>query len=205
MHNCGSDRAGILKPRYMIQDSAVSSRRGPRFWQVVRFLILVFAIVTPFRYFVAQPFIVSGASMEPTFDAHEYLVIDQWSYRREKPERGDVVVFKYPLDPSTYFIKRIVGLPGETVYIEGGSVRVALPNETPTDLVEPYRHGDMAEDSTIALASDEYFVLGDNRDASSDSRVWGPLQEKYILGRPILRLFPFTEAELDPGAHQFVE
>ncbi len=166
--------------------------------RILGFVFVVFAIVTPFRYFVAQPFIVSGASMVPTFNAHDYLIIDRLTYRTEKPGRGDVIVFKYPLDPSTYFIKRVIGLPGETVRIEGGEVKIGAGDEA-IILDEPYRNGAMKEDSSISLTGDEYFVLGDSREASSDSRVWGPVKERYLLGRPIVRLFPFTRIEILPG------
>ena len=159
---------------------------------------IVSAVVIPFRYFVAQPFIVSGASMVPTFNPHEYLIIDRWTYRSETPERGEVIIFKYPLDPSIFFIKRIIGLPGETVRIEGGEVKI-VTGDREIALEEPYRNGEMKEDSSFTLAGDEYFVLGDSREASSDSRVWGPVKERYLVGRPAVRLFPFSRAELLPG------
>ncbi len=165
------------------------------------FVTIVSAVVIPFRYFIAQPFLVSGASMVPTFNPREYLVIDRWTYRTEKPERGEVVVFKYPLDPSTFFIKRVIGLPGETVRIEGGEVHV-VSGEVEQILSEPYRSGAMKEDSSITLADDEYFMLGDSREASSDSRVWGPVKERYLVGRPIVRLFPFARVEIMPGVER---
>lgn len=158
-------------------------------------LSIVSTVVIPFRIFVAQPFLVSGVSMVPTFNPREYLVIDRWTYRTEQPTRGEVVVFKYPLDPSTFFIKRVVGLPGETVRIEGGEVVIERGVEQEI-LSEPYRSGVMKEDSSIALGADEYFMLGDSREASSDSRVWGPVNARYIVGRPIARLFPFSRIEI---------
>lgn len=161
-------------------------------------LCVVVVVIIPFRYFVAQPFIVSGASMVPTFSPNEYLVIDRLTERSHKPERGDVIVFKYPLDPSTYFIKRVIGLPGEIVRIEDGEVKVTTAHGD-TVLDEPYRNGAMKEDSSITLAHDEYFVLGDSREASSDSRVWGPVKERYLAGRPVARLFPFNRIEMWPG------
>lgn len=173
--------------------------------RLMGFVFIVFAIVTPFRYFVAQPFIVSGASMVPTFHPREYLVIDRFTMRSHDPQRGDVVVFKYPLDPSTFFIKRVVGLPGETVVIEGDEVRVSHGTDVPRTLNEPYSNGMTDEKTQITLKNDEYFVLGDNRAASADSRVWGPLQKRYIIGEPVMRLFPFSEIEVDPGAYEFSE
>lgn len=176
-------------------------RKSMRFLGLIS---VVFAVVIPFRYFVAQPFIVSGASMVPTLNPREYLIIDRLSERSQKPQRGDVIVFKYPLDPSTYFIKRVIGLPGEQVRIEGGEVRVASTTGEMT-LIEPYLSSGMNEESMILLAPDEYFMLGDNRAASSDSRVWGPVKERYLLGRPILRLFPFSRIEMWPGTASKVQ
>lgn len=170
----------------------------------IKFLILlgiVSALVVPFRIFVAQPFLVSGVSMVPTFNPREYLVIDRWTYRTEEPTRGEVVVFKYPLDPSTFFIKRVIGLPGETVRIEGGEVVVERGEEREI-LSEPYRNGVMTGEYSITLGSDEYFMLGDSREASSDSRVWGPVKARYIVGRPIARLFPFSRIEILPGLRE---
>ncbi|MFZ2887105.1 MAG: signal peptidase I [Minisyncoccia bacterium] len=164
----------------------------------LKFALIAFLIATPFRYFVAQPFIVSGASMEPHFSAHEYLVVDRLTYRFEKPERGDVIVFRYPLDPSTHFLKRIVGLPGEEVTIRGPDITITN-SEGSVTLDESYASREIMDDSRITLAADEYFVLGDNRAHSTDSRTWGPLQEKFILGRAFLRLFPPQTASFMPG------
>lgn len=174
-------------------------------FEIVKFTILALLIVTPFRFFVAQPFIVSGASMEPTFDPREYLVIDELSYRFEKPQRGDVVIFRYPQDPSTFFIKRIVAMPGETISFTRGEMRIRAADGTEVALEEPYTQGSMrtTPDQETTLHDDEYFVLGDNRSASSDSRVWGPLQEKYIIGRAYARLFPFTEISILPGEYRY--
>lgn len=162
--------------------------------ELVEIVVISLAIILPIRYFLIQPFYVKGASMEPTFDDHEYLIIDELSYRFREPERGEVVVFRYPLDPRQYFIKRVVGLPGETVKISGDRVTIIseefpegkpldesayLPSEVPT-----------RGDRTVALGPDEYFVLGDNRSASLDSRTFGPLPLSHIVGRVWIRGWP---------------
>ena len=156
---------------------------------IIRFAILALLIVVPIRIFIAQPFIVSGASMEDTFHNNEYLIVDQLSYRFSEPDRGDVVIFRYPRDPSKFFIKRVIALPGDT--ISEGFI-----------LNEPYSE-EMSPETAIemALQEDEYFVMGDNRDASSDSRVWGALERKYIVGKAFLRLYPLTEVKLLPGQY----
>lgn len=173
--------------------------------ELLKFVIIALLIITPFRFFVAQPFIVSGASMKPTIDPHEYLVIDQLTYRFEKPARGDVIIFRYPLDPALYFVKRIIGLPGERIDIENGSVRIWSAEGVERILSEPYARegGAIGRRDSITLDTDEYFVLGDNRAESSDSRTWGPVQESYIVGRALARLFPLSEAGILPGAFSF--
>ncbi|MES2470738.1 MAG: signal peptidase I [Patescibacteria group bacterium] len=170
--------------------------------EIVRFIVVAAIVVAGVRAFIAQPFIVNGASMDPTFDSGQYLIVDQLTYHFDNPERGEVVIFKYPKDPKTFFIKRVIGLPGDTVKIERGEVTIF--NETNPDgirLDEPYvAQYHMSDDSfKVTLSPTEYFVMGDNRAQSSDSRSWGPLERDYIVGRPILRLFPPNEATVFPG------
>jgi signal peptidase I len=170
--------------------------------EIIRFSILALLIVIPVRMFIAQPFIVSGASMKETFHNGEYLIVDQISYHLNSPERGDVVIFRYPKDPSKFFIKRIIGVPGDTITIEGNTVNII--NETNPNgfiLNEPYIKS-MKPNVTITeeLGEREYFVMGDNRDESSDSRVWGVLQEERIIGRAFLRLYPPQVMSVLPGA-----
>ncbi|MEI6480669.1 MAG: signal peptidase I [bacterium] len=174
------------------------------FKEFFTFLIIALAIALPFRFFIAQPFIVSGSSMEPTFLDKEYLVVDEITYRFHEPQRGDVVIFKYPLDTSKYFIKRIVGLPGEHVVVEG--TRVIIYNkENPQgfELSEPYIKYPSTKTSNITLKDDEYFTMGDNRDKSLDSRYWGPMPKKDLVGRAILRLFPPSKIGIFPGKITF--
>lgn len=138
--------------------------------------------------------------MVPTFENNDYLVIDQLSYRFHEPARGDVIVFKYPLDTSKYFIKRIIGLPGETVEIRGNIVSIinaASPNGF--ILNEPYLLHVSSNDTVKTLGNTEYFVMGDNRSASADSRMWGPVDKKFITGRAVARLFPLNVIGINPG------
>jgi signal peptidase I len=171
--------------------------------EIFKFAILALVIVVPFRFFVAQPFIVSGASMAPTFETGQYLIVDQLTYQFEAPKRGDVVIFRYPNDPSKYFIKRLIGLPGEVVELANGATTVKDPGtNTSHTLEEPYVKTDLTDDHlTITLSSDEYFVMGDNRGASSDSRVWGPVPRKNIVGRALLRLLPPKTFSVFPGEY----
>lgn len=169
-------------------------------WDIIRFTIIALAIVVPIRMFVAQPFIVSGDSMYPTFHNAEYLIVDELSYRLGHPKRGDVVIFRYPQNPSRYFIKRVIGLPGETVSINNNVVTIR--NEEHPDgfvLDEVYLHVDTAGKTDTPLGKNEYFVMGDNRPASSDSRAWGPVPKNMIVGRALFRILPLKTMAFLPG------
>lgn len=172
------------------------------FLEIVRFSILALLIVVPVRMFVAQPFLVSGASMEETFHNGDYLIVDRVSYTLHDPQRGDVVIFRYPKDPSKFFIKRIIAVPGDTITISGSTVTIKN-TEFPTGFTvdEPYIKSMKAGITiTETLGDREYFVMGDNRDESSDSRVWGVLQEERIVGKALIRLFPPQSFDVMPGA-----
>ena len=170
-------------------------------WEVsktVAFIVLVAVVV---RAFLIQPFLVVGESMEPNFQNGNYLLVNQLSYTFGDPKRGDVVVFKAPPEPETNYIKRIVGMPGETVRLENG--RYVIVNGAHPDgftLDEPY---EVEGTRTLAdsgqtsweLGPKEYFVAGDNRlpGKSSDSRSWGPVQEDFLIGKAWLRVYPLAE------------
>lgn len=110
--------------------------------------------------------------MEPTYHNGDYLIVDEISYLAGEPKKDDVIIFRYPKDPKVFFIKRIIGLPNENISVNGKEVR---------------------------LGDDEYFVMGDNRDFSSDSRAWGPVPKKMIIGRSFIRLWPLNKIGLFPG------
>lgn len=176
-------------------------------WEIARVLLISAAVVLPIRYFIAQPFIVRGASMEPNFEDREYLIVDEISYYMRPPKRGEAIIFRYPKDPSQFFIKRIIGLPGEKIQIENGKVMIsssAYPEgfaldesylDPPGRLTRP--------DGTYALGADDYFVLGDNRDFSSDSRIWGPLKRKFMVGRAFFRAWPASRFGILSGGFNF--
>ncbi len=172
------------------------------FWEIVRFSLIALLIVIPVRMFVAQPFIVSGASMEETFQNGEYLIVDQLTYHFSLPQRGDVVVFRYPRDPSKFFIKRVIGVPGDTISITNNVVTITnTENPDGLTLNEPYVASlNWASNTTEVLGEREYFVMGDNRNFSSDSRAWGVLQEERIIGRAFVRLFPPQNFDYLPGS-----
>ncbi|MFA6553927.1 MAG: signal peptidase I [Candidatus Paceibacterota bacterium] len=183
------------------------------FWDDVRewiqVIVIALLISLPIRFFIAEPFIVNGASMDPTFATGQFLIVDRLTYRLEAPSRGDVIVFEYPNNPSTYYIKRIIGLPGETLDIKDGTITISNPSSTSTIpnnqtvLKEPYVKSIHRSYDTFHtnLGPTEYFVMGDNRAESSDSRLWGPLDKHYIVGRPIVRLLPITTMSILPGEY----
>ncbi len=166
-------------------------------WETIKVVVISLAIILPIRYYLVQPFFVKGASMEPNFEDGDYLLVNEISYRFSVPARGDVVVFRYPQDPSQFFIKRIIGLPGETVAIKDNTVTI-YNKDKPEGFVlgESYLAPQQKTigNSIIKLDDNEYFVLGDNRLQSSDSRRWGPVNKSLITGKAFLRPWPFTKA-----------
>jgi signal peptidase I len=165
------------------------------------FALIAFGVVLPFRMFIAEPYLVDGRSMDPTFATGDYLIVDKFSYRIGTPKRNTVIVFKYPRDTKKSFIKRVIGLPGETVIVNYNTVKI-INKENPEGFVidQSYVvHNMVGSSTTMTLKDDEYFVMGDNRLESYDSRFWGPLNKKFILGEPILQLLPIKAISILPG------
>jgi signal peptidase I len=169
--------------------------------ELIKVVAISLAIIIPVRYYLIQPFYVKGASMEPNFYDKEYLIIDEISYRFHEPARGDIIVFKYPRNPEEYFIKRVIGLPGERVQIKDGYAYIYnQKNPFGMKLEESYlpstdRTYGLNEDM-ITLGASEYYVLGDNRNASKDSRSFGPVDKSLITGRVLLRGWPFDRVNV---------
>jgi len=157
-------------------------------------ILIVAAVVLVVRTFLIQPFLVSGASMEPNFSDGNYLIINELSYRLREPKRGEVIVFQSPSDGRTYFIKRIIALPGEEINIKSGEVRI-----NGKVIEEPYLSDNVYTRSevSVTLGDEQYFVMGDNRGESYDSRSWGPLDKSKskIVGVATLRLWPINEVK----------
>ena len=188
------------------------------------YVLLALGLALFIRFFIAAPYVVSGASMEFTFDNWDYLITDRVSYRLENPRRGDVIVFCLPntgdcsllkriankewIAPRT-LIKRVIGLPGETVAINGTEVKITN-SEHPDGFIlnEPYLSVENLGGPSgmqVTLGPDEYFVLGDNRRVSSDSRVWGILPKEDIIGQVLVRLFPVSKIGVFPGNSDYNE
>lgn len=181
--------------------------------EIIKVFFLAFIIIVPVRMFIFQPFFVQGSSMEPNFHDGEYLLVNEWGYKHtdigfssnpfltvdsfRELKRGDVVVFRYPKNPSVFYVKRIIGLPGEKILFKEGRIEIIekggvsrffldeseyLPETTITKNVE-----------STSLSDDEYFVMGDNRLHSNDSRAWGPVNKSFIIGKVAFRMWPFDK------------
>lgn len=192
------DNEGTKEPEQSGEESA--SMLGV-IWETVKYALIAAVIILPIRTFIAQPFVVSGNSMYPTFHNGEYLIVNELAKYQGDYHRGDVVILRYPNDPSKYFIKRVIGLPGETVTIQSGVVSISSDTQqTPVVLTEPYVQNKKMDSSSRTLDKDEFFVMGDNRAQSSDSRIWGPVPRRMMDGKAYLRLYPFTAVALHPGS-----
>lgn len=167
--------------------------------ELAKTVIIVGVLAFVIRYYLVQPFIVEGSSMYPRFQTNDYLLVDKLSYRLQEPKRGDIVVFRYPNNESVNYVKRIIGMPGEKVRIQNGRVSI-INKDHPQGMLldESYTNG---KDSTFInfnspdaiefpVPQSSYFVLGDNRRASSDSREWGFLPERDLIGRVVLQVYP---------------
>lgn len=189
---------------------------GSFLWEVVKVFFWALVIIMPIRVFLFQPFFVQGASMEPNFKDGDYLIINELGYKKTNVgfdslnlftvspfkdlQRDDVVVFKYPKNPKQYFIKRVIGLPGEQIKISEGKITI-FNKQNPDGIVldeKLYLSGDVVTSSEQirTLKDDEYFVLGDNRQFSHDSRAWGPVSKSHIVGKVLLRAWPLGKSQL---------
>ncbi len=168
-------------------------------WEIIKVVVTALVIVLPIRFFLFQPFLVWGQSMSPSFETGDYLIVDEISYRFQEPKRGEVIVFKNPLNPRQRFIKRIIGLPGETIKFKEGKIIISNKNGEfildESSYLPPYVMTEPRTFESITLKENEYFVLGDNRKDSADSRIFGPVPRKYIIGRVIIRAWPFNKAK----------
>lgn len=176
-------------------------------WSVIVYGLIALCLALLIRFFIATPYIVSGSSMEHTFENFDYLIVDRLTYDFRAPIRGEVIVFGLPQEPTRDLIKRVIGLPGDTVDIHDNKVTISdSAHPKGFVLAEPYISTENIggpDDTHVTLGADQYFVLGDNRHVSADSRLWGILPRQDIVGRVLMRLFPFTQIGLLPGQAQY--
>lgn len=191
---------------------------GSFLWEVVKVFFWALVIIVPIRMFLFQPFFVQGASMEPNFENGDYLIINELGYKQTNInignlhiislgsfkdfERYDVAVFRYPMDKKKFFIKRVIGLPGEEVKIQNGKIKIYNDQNTEGFILNEseYLSSNIftrtSGEVDIKLGNDQYFVLGDNRSASYDSRAWGAVSKNDIVGKVLLRAWPVSKAEI---------
>ncbi len=187
-------------------EPTVTSPRS-RFWVFIENILYIgcaIGLALLIQAYVARPFIVSGSSMTPIIRNGEYIIIDELTYKLKDPERGDVIVFKSPPEPTKFYIKRIIGLPGETIDIDGTTITITN-TEHPDGLVlkEPYILYTNKDNIHVKVPIDQYYVLGDNRSGSYDSRSWGPVPMENIRGRALLRLLPLSTIKYLPGKESY--
>lgn len=165
-----------------------------REWLEAIVIALIMALVI--RAFVVQAFKIPSGSMYPTLKIGDRLFVNKFIYRFRDPQRWDIIVFKYPEDPSKDFIKRLIGLPGETIEIRNGlllvnGIKQFLPNEILGNVYYNTEEGDYgAINQKIVVPPDHYYVLGDNSGNSRDSRMWGFVSKKELVGRAFVRWWP---------------
>src|SRR3990167_3890591 len=173
------------------------------FWEVIKIVVVALAIIVPVRYYLFQPFFVKGASMEPTFNDGDYVLIDEISYSFRDPQRGEVIIFRSPQDHSQFFIKRVIGLPGEQIQVKNNEVIIYNKQNPEGFTLDEAEYLDQEAQTLgslrINIDDNEYFVLGDNRLHSSDSRLWGGVNRSLITGRVLLRAWPINKiAKFEP-------
>ena len=159
------------------------------------YIVIVFGICFLIITFVGQRSRVSGSSMEPTLSDGDNLIVDKISYRLHDPERFDIIIFPYQYEENTYYIKRIIGLPGETVYInDAGEIYINGTLLKENYGLETIQNPGLASEP-ITLGADEYFVMGDNRNNSTDSRFAsvGAIKRQDIIGKAWVRIYPFNK------------
>lgn len=175
------------------------------------YIVVAFGLALFIRFFIATPYLVSGSSMEPNFYDYHYLIVDRVSYDFSTPQRGDVIVLNLPEDTSRALIKRVIGVPGDTVELSGPNPTVTIINKDHPKgvvLTEPYissaNFGGITN-TRYTLSDNQYFVLGDNRKVSADSRTWGILPRTDIVGRVFLRLYPFNSISILPAEARYTD
>lgn len=205
---------GILKNRLSLEEqenkwsdnlNKIDEPKNDRFsffeflWDLIKTAIIVVVLAFVIKFFLIQPFIVDGSSMQPNFESNEYLLAEKVSYYLSSPKRGDVIIFHPPGQSNVNYIKRIIGMPGEKITIADNQIKI-INAQYPNGfiLAEPYIPHNFKtltseNQNQYDVSSNEYFVLGDNREHSSDSREWGTLPKENIIGRAWIDIYPLSD------------
>ncbi|MGC7846696.1 signal peptidase I [Desulforudis sp. 1088] len=171
----------------------VDRQRGSVLGELFESLAIAVVLAVIIRLFIFQPFFIPSGSMEPTLMTGDRIIVSKFSYHFSEPKRGDVIVFKYPKDPKRAFVKRVIGLPGETVQLKDSKLivngRVVTEDYLPPGL-------EFSDFGPQTVPRDMLFVLGDNRNNSDDSRVWGYLPRGNLIGKAVFVYWPLTQIGL---------
>ena len=171
------------------------------FFDFLETIVVALSVFVVIYLFIIQPHEVKGSSMEPNFHNNEYIITDKISFRFSEPRRGEVVIFKAPVNPDVDYIKRIIGLPSETLKVANGKVYInnkILDEPYLADITSVFPGGFLKDNEEITVPPDHYFVMGDNRPHSSDAREFGPIDKKSIIGKAIFRYWPISTLGIIP-------
>jgi len=183
--------AVVVAPLSVAAPAASAARRAWRWELWIRDLLISIAISAFIIIFIYQPVKVEGTSMMPSLSDHERIFVNKFVYRLEPIERGDIVVFRYPRDPAQSYIKRVIGVAGDRIRIDGGQVYV---NDQPLDEdYVPPAYTDAQSLAEMVVPAQCYFVLGDHRNMSRDSRDFGPVNQSYIYGKAVFGYWPMDK------------
>lgn len=182
-----------------LQENSVGNKIKNNLAEFIEFIAIMAAILIVIRFLIAEPHLVSGSSMVPNFHTGDYIITNKLLMKISQPKRGEVIVLQNPRNQDQVFIKRVIGMPDEKIKLSQGQVFI---NDEPLD--EPYlpqgtiTSGEqfLTDDEEIVVPSGQYFVLGDNRGESSDSREWGPIPAQLIVGQAYLRYWPLNKINL---------
>lgn len=171
----------------MLQGSVVSGNRTRFIRRTIEAVVIVLLVLFVMRFSLAS-FLTDDQSMEPGFHSTQYVLVNRLAYQFQQPQRGDVIVFHYPFDIHTDFIKRVIGVPGDTIQTTGTSVSINGQVIHEPYISQPYNF----DNSVWTLGANQFFVMGDNRANSLDSRIWGPLARSYIVGKVVAVFWPLS-------------
>lgn len=180
----------LIAPKSSDQSTALKN-----WFQIAKGVDILLILGLLFRSFILQPFLVEGSSMEPNFHNREFLLVDRISYKFNQPQRGQVIIFKFPKNPSEDYIKRIIGVPGDNIKVEAGQVYVngnIISQDFLPDGAQTNVSSSRSNSLELTLNQNEFFVMGDNRDNSSDSREWGIVPQANLIGRAWFIVYPFN-------------
>ena len=156
-------------------------------FELLESIIIAVLLALIIRFFLFEPFFIPSGSMEPTLQIGDKIIVNKIVYRFQEPKRGDIMVFKYPLDPARDYIKRVIGLPGEKLEIKDSVIYI---NDQPIEEEYLPSNSNSANFGPVNIPENAYFMMGDNRNNSQDSRVWGTLPNNYIIGKALAVFWP---------------